>query len=79
MTGKADSTAEQWRRVWQGRPTAAMIVVTAQRGGTFRETLSIAKASVEARQQQGASELLDALVSARPERGRSKGTRPSTP
>src|SRR6266545_7613252 len=27
-----------------------MIVVTAQRGGTFRETLSLATASVEARQ-----------------------------
>jgi hypothetical protein len=43
-----------------------MIVVTAQRGGTFRETLSIAKAYVEARQQHGESELLDALVFPRP-------------
>jgi hypothetical protein len=76
MTGRADFTAEQWQRVLQGSATAAMIVVTAQRGGTLRETLSVAKASVEARQQQGASELLDALVSARPEWGRSRGTRP---
>jgi hypothetical protein len=44
-----------------------MIVVTAQRGGTFRETLSIAKAYVEARQHHGESELLDEIVSARPE------------
>jgi hypothetical protein len=36
-----------------GPPPAAMIVVTAQRGGTFRETLSIATASVEARQLAG--------------------------
>ena len=67
MTGKADFTPEEWQTVLQGPPTAGMIVVTAQRGGTFRETLSIAKAYVEARQQHGASELLDEIVSARPE------------
>ena len=42
MTGKADFTAEEWQLVLQGPPTGGMIVVTAQRGGTFRETLSIA-------------------------------------
>src|SRR5216684_699361 len=44
-----------------------MIVVTAQRGGTIRETLAIAKAYVEARQQHGESELLDEIVAAKPE------------
>jgi hypothetical protein len=67
MTGKADFTPEEWETVLQGPPTAGMIVVTAQRGGTFRETLSIAKAYVEARQHHGESELLDEIVSARPE------------
>src|SRR5712691_712645 len=67
MTGKADFTAEEWQVILQGPPTAGIIVVTAQRGGTFRETLSIAKAYVEARQQHGESELLDELVSAKPE------------
>ena len=67
MTGKADFTPSEWQTVLQGPPTAGMIVVTAQRGGTFRETLSIAKGYVEARQQHGASELLDEIVSARPE------------
>jgi hypothetical protein len=67
MTGKAAFTAEEWQLVLQAPPTAGMIVVTAQRGGTFRETLSIAKAYGEARQQHGESELLDELVSARPE------------
>jgi hypothetical protein len=43
-----------------------MIVVTAQRGGTIRETLAIARAYVEARQQHGESELLDEIVAARP-------------
>jgi hypothetical protein len=66
MTGKAEFTAEEWETVLQGPPTAGMIVITA-RGGTFRETLSIAKADVEARQHHSESELLDEIVSARPE------------
>jgi hypothetical protein len=67
MTGKADFTAEEWETVVQGPPTAGMIVLTAQRGGTFRETFSIAKAYTDARQQHGESELLDEIVSAKPE------------
>ncbi len=67
MTGKADFTEDDWRTVLEGPPTAGMIVVTAQRGGTFRETLAIAKAYVEARKQHGESELLDEIVSAKPE------------
>jgi hypothetical protein len=67
MTGKADFTPEEWELVLEGPPSAGMIVVTAQRGGTIRETLAIAKAYVEARQQHGASELLDEIVSAKPE------------
>jgi hypothetical protein len=67
MTGKADFTPEEWELVLEGPPTAGMIVVTAQRGGTIRETLAIGKAYVEARKQHGASELLDEIVSAKPE------------
>jgi hypothetical protein len=67
MTGKADFTEDEWRIVLEGPPTAGMIVVTAQGGGTFRETLAIAKAYVEARKQHGESELLDEIVSAKPE------------
>ena len=43
------------------------MVATAQRGGTFRESASIAGAYTEARKQQGGSELLDAIVSEKPE------------
>jgi hypothetical protein len=67
MTGKADFTEDEWRVVLEGPPTAGMIVVTAQRGGTFRETLAIAKSYVEARKHHGESELLDEIVSAKPE------------
>ena len=43
-------------------------MVTAQRGGSFRETIAMAKAYAEARQQHGKSELLDDIVAAKPER-----------
>jgi hypothetical protein len=67
MTGKSEFSAEEWQLVLQGPPTAGVIVVTAQRGGTFRETLSIAKAYSEARKAHGESELLDEIVSSKPE------------
>jgi hypothetical protein len=68
MTGKADLTEQEWELVLEGPPSAGMIIVTAQRGGTIRETIAIAKAYVEARQQHGESELLDEIVAAKPER-----------
>jgi hypothetical protein len=68
MTSKADFTAEEWQLILEAPPSAGMIVVTAQRGGSFRETIAMAKGYVEARQQHGKSELLDAIVAAKPER-----------
>jgi len=70
MTGKADFTEEEWELISEGPPSAGLIVVTAQRGGVFRETLAIPAAYVEARQLHGGSELLDEIVTARPERER---------
>ncbi len=67
MSGKADFTPEEWQVVLEGPPGAGMIVVTAQRGGSFRETIAIAKTYVEARSQHGESELLDEIVAAKPE------------
>jgi hypothetical protein len=68
MTGKADFTEEEWELVSEGPPSAGLIVVTAQRGGVFRETLAIPTAYVEARQLNGESQLLDEIVAERPER-----------
>ena len=67
MTGKADFSAEEWEVVLKGPPSAGMIVLTAQRGGTFRETFSMAKAYAEARSHHGDSELLDEIASTKPE------------
>jgi hypothetical protein len=72
MTGKTDFTESEWQTVLEGPPTAGMIVVTAQRGGTFRETIAIARAYVEARKQHGESQLLDEIVSAKPEIDRTR-------
>jgi hypothetical protein len=72
MTGQADFTKEEWDLVAEGPPIAGMIVLTAQRGGTFRESFAIAKSYTEARQQHGESELLDAIVSAKPDVDRTR-------
>jgi hypothetical protein len=67
MTTKADFTEQEWKLVLEGPTSAGMIVITAQRGGALRETVSMAKAYAEARQQHGQSELLDGIVAAKPE------------
>jgi hypothetical protein len=72
VTAKSDFTEQEWELVLEGPTSAGVIVITAQRGGTFRETVSIAKAYAEARQQHGQSELLDAIVAAKPEIDRSR-------
>jgi hypothetical protein len=70
MTGKADFTAEEWDLIAEGPTSAGMIVSTAERGGTFRESFAIAKAYSEARQEHGDSALLDELVSSKPKMDR---------
>jgi hypothetical protein len=67
MTGKADFTEEEWNTLRQGPPSAGMIVLISSKGGSFRETWALAKTFAEARQQQGDSELLDALVAHKPD------------
>jgi len=66
MTARADFTPEEWHVVLEGPPSAGMIVVTAQRGGTFRETIAMAKAYTEARGEHGESELLDEIAATKP-------------
>jgi hypothetical protein len=66
MTKQADFTPEEWTQVLEGPPSAGVLVITASRGGTFRETFSMGKAYAEARQRHGQSELLDAIVAAKP-------------
>jgi hypothetical protein len=72
MTTHADFTEEEWKTVLEGPTSAGLIVTTAERGGTFRETFAMAKAYTEARGEHGSSELLDEIVTHRPETDRTK-------
>jgi hypothetical protein len=67
MTGQSDFTEQEWEQVLEGPTAAGMMVITASKGGTFRETFAMAKAYAEARQEHGQSQLLDAIVSHKPE------------
>jgi len=68
VANKADFTPEEWTLILEGPTSAGLIVITAQRGGSFRESIAMAKSYVEARRDHGASELLDEIVAAKPER-----------
>jgi len=72
MTTSAAFTPEEWRSVLEAPPTAGLIVVTAARGGMFRETLAMSKAYVEARGMHGQNELLDQIVAAKPKADHTK-------
>jgi len=61
MTGKSDFTEQEWDTVLKGPPAAGLMVAAA------KESIAIAKSYTEARKQHGSSELLDAIVSAKPE------------
>jgi hypothetical protein len=67
VTGKADFTEEEWKAVLEAPPSAGLIVIASDRGGSIRETFSMAKAYTEARKEHGESELLDDLANAKPE------------
>jgi hypothetical protein len=67
MTDKAEFTLEEWELVREGPPTAGAVALTAESGGSFRESWALAKAYTEARKEHGESELLDALVAEKPD------------
>jgi hypothetical protein len=66
MTHKADFNAEEWSTIVDGPLYAGMRVISADRGGTFRETLAMSHVYQDARQNHGASELLDELLKSPP-------------
>jgi hypothetical protein len=72
MTGKADYTEEEWKLLREAPTSAGMLVIEADRGGMIRETFSMAKAYAEARKEHGSSQLLDDIVSEKPEVDRTR-------
>jgi hypothetical protein len=67
MTAKSDFTPEEWKLIQEGPATAGMILISAESGGTFRETFALARAYNDARKEHGQSELLDELAAGKPE------------
>ena len=67
MTAQADFTEQEWTTVLQGPTSAGLHVIASDRGGSVRESFSMAKVYAEARQHAGQSELLDAIVAAKPQ------------
>ena len=76
MTGKADFDEQQWDTVLEGPTSAGLIVMSAERGGSFREAFAMAKVYGEARQEHGESELLDEIAGHRPEVDRTRARSP---
>jgi hypothetical protein len=76
VTGKADFSEQEWKQVLEGPTSAGLVVIASDRGGSIRETFSMAKSYTEARQQHGESELLDEIVAAKPEIDRTRAGSP---
>jgi hypothetical protein len=72
VTRKTDFTEQEWKEILEGPTSAGLLVIGSDRGGSIRETFSMARAYSDARQQHGASELLDDLVASKPEIDRTR-------
>ena len=72
MASKSDFSEEEWKQLLEAPPSAALLVIASDRGGSIRETFSMAKAYAEAHKKPGQSQLLDEIVSAKPEVDRSR-------
>jgi hypothetical protein len=66
MTRKDQFNAQEWVSIVDGPLYAGMRVISAERGGTLRESLAMSRVYQEARAQHGASELLDEIIASPP-------------
>jgi hypothetical protein len=76
VTAKGDFSEQEWKQVLEGPTSAGLTVIASDRGGSIRETFSMAKAYADARQEHGESELLDEIVAAKPEMDRTRAPSP---
>jgi hypothetical protein len=76
VTAKSDFTEEEWKTILEAPPSAGLLVILSDRGGSIRETFSMASSYTEARKQHGDSELLDEIVSTKPETDRTRAGSP---
>jgi hypothetical protein len=66
MTRKADFNAEEWSTIIAGPLYAGMRVISADHGGTLRESVAMARVYQDAREQHEESDLLDELIKSPP-------------
>ena len=66
MTTKAEFNAEEWDRIAEAPAIAGLIVITASRGGTIRETMAMAKTYAEEQKEHGSGDLVGDLVASAP-------------
>jgi hypothetical protein len=66
MTTKSEFNADEWQTITEAPALAGMIVITAQRGGTIRESVAMARAYVEAEKEHGGHSLLGEVVESPP-------------
>lgn len=69
MTSKADFDAVEWQQVIEAPALAGLIVVTAQRGGSIRETFAIAHAYTDALKEHQGHDVLGEIVAKPPRIG----------
>lgn len=62
MTSKAEFNAEEWSRIAAGPFAAGLTVIAADRGGTVRESLEIARVYAEEQRAGGNPELIQELL-----------------
>jgi hypothetical protein len=66
MTTKAEFNGEEWEQIAEAPAIAGLIVITASRGGTIRETMAMAKVYAEAQKDHASGDLVSELVSSAP-------------
>ncbi|HEX2265154.1 MAG TPA: hypothetical protein VHH14_02605 [Solirubrobacterales bacterium] len=66
MATKEDFNAAEWQSVAEAPALAGLMVVTAQRGGTIRESVAMGRAYSEAGQQHRGHDILGEIVSQPP-------------
>ncbi len=62
LTTKAEFDAQQWQTITEGPALAGLIVVSAQRGGTIRESVAMAKVYAEAKKTHAGQDLLGEIA-----------------
>ncbi len=73
MTAKAEFNAEEWSKVVVGPFVAGLVVIAADRGGSIRETVAMAKVFSEQQQAGDNPELIKELLGERPNAETLKG------